>query len=69
MSVDYLAYPGIYKLGTQRGCTVIDISPLGEYDCRPENYYQDKYAYVSAGAKEEVTMQELTYPAETEVDE
>ncbi len=57
MSVDYLAYPGIYKEGTQRGCTVITVSPDGSFDCYPENYYQDKY--VSQYEKEEVTMQTL----------
>ncbi len=59
MSVDYLAYPGIYKLGSQRGCTVITFSPDGSFDCTPENYYQDKY--ISAFDKEPVTMQEVTY--------
>ncbi|MGN0468511.1 MAG: metallophosphoesterase [Acutalibacteraceae bacterium] len=59
MSVDYLAYPGIYKLGAQRGCTVITVTPDGEFDCRAENYYQDKYT--SLYEKEQVTMQEVTY--------
>lgn len=57
-SVDYLAYPGIYKLGTQRGCTVISFSPDGSFSCTPESYYQDKYT--SLYEKEEVTMQEVT---------
>lgn len=59
MSVDYLAYPGIYKLGSQRGCTVITVSPDGTFDCKNENYYQDKYA--SLYDKESVEMQEVTY--------
>lgn len=58
MSVDYLAYPGIYKLGSQRGCTVILYSPDGTFDCTAENYYQDKYT--SLYEKESVTMQEVT---------
>lgn len=58
MSVDYLAYPGIYKLGAQRGCTVIMYSPDGTFDCTAENYYQDKYA--SLYEKESVEMQEVT---------
>ncbi len=62
MSVDYLAYPGIYKLGTQRGCTMITYSPDGSFDCKNENYYQDKYT--SLYNKEAVTMQELTNLAE-----
>ena len=57
MSIDYLAYPGIYKQGIQRGCTVITYSPDGSFDCKNENYYQDKY--VSLYKKEPVTMQEV----------
>ncbi len=56
-TVDYLAYVGIYKLGSQRGCTVISIDENGEIDFSAQNYYQDKY--VSYYPKEEVTMQEL----------
>lgn len=59
MSVDYLAYPGIYKLGGQRGCTPITIHPDGSFDYSQENYYQDKYT--SLFEKESVTMQEVTY--------
>lgn len=55
-SVDYLAYTGIKKLGSQRGCTVINIAPDGSIDFSAQNYYQDKY--VSFYPKEEVTMQE-----------
>ncbi|MGN0463915.1 MAG: metallophosphoesterase [Acutalibacteraceae bacterium] len=64
MSVDYLAYPGIYKLGAQRGCTTITFSPDGSFDCANQSYYQDKY--VSLYDKEQVTMQEviLTKPEE-----
>ncbi len=58
MSVDYLAYPGIYKLGSQRGCTVIEFAPDGSFDCHPESYYQEKYT--SAYDKEAVEMQEIT---------
>ena len=56
-SVDYLAMPGIYKVGSQRGCTVITLSPDGSFDCSEESYYQEKYA--SAYPKESVTMQEI----------
>lgn len=58
MSIDYLAYPGIYKRGSQRGCTVISFSPDGSFDCSQENYYQDKYQ--SVYDKEDVVMQEMT---------
>ena len=57
MSIDYLAYSGIYKLGTQRGCGVLKISPDGTLNAYHENYYQDKY--LSQYAKESVTMQTL----------
>ncbi len=56
-SIDYLAYVGISKLGSQRGCTVMTIDENGEIEYSLENYYQDKY--VSYLEKEEVTMQEL----------
>lgn len=56
-SVDYLAYVGIYKLGSQRGCTVINIAENGDISYNAENYYQEKYT--SYFEKEEVTMQEL----------
>ena len=56
MSIDYLAYSGISKLGSQRGCTMITVKPDGSFDCVAENYYQDKYA---TDMREEVTMQEL----------
>ncbi len=55
MSVDYLAYPGIYKLGSQRGCTVISYTPDGSFECKAENYYQEKYS--SLYEKEPVEMQ------------
>lgn len=55
-SIDYLAYSGISKLGSQRGCTMITVKPDGTFDCVAENYYQDKYA---TDMREEVTMQEL----------
>ena len=42
MSIDYLAYIGISKEGSQRGCTVITYND-SEFDCVAENYYQDKY--------------------------
>ena len=56
-SIDYLAYVGISKLGSQRGCTVMNIDENGNAEYHLENYYQDKY--VSYYEKEKVTMQEL----------
>lgn len=55
MSVDYLAYLGIYKQGAQRGCTVIYSSTDGSFECKAHNYYEDKY--VPVFEKEEVTME------------
>lgn len=66
MSIDYIAFPGMSKIGAQRGCTVIEVSPDGTFDCHAENYYQDKY--VSLYEKEEVEMQEVTY-AETKYEQ
>lgn len=57
MSVDYLAYPGIYKLGSQRGCTIINFAPDGTFECKQESYYQDKYETLYE--KEDVKMQEI----------
>ena len=56
-SVDYLAYSGISELGSQRGCTVINIDENGNAEFGIENYYQDKYP--SFYEKEYVIMQEL----------
>lgn len=54
-SIDYLAYVGIYKLGAQRGCTLIELSGRNiSYSL--QNYYQDKYT--SFYEKEKVTIQE-----------
>ena len=42
-SMDYFAYSGIDKIGSQRGCTVIICSPDTSFEIIHENYYQDKY--------------------------
>lgn len=39
MSIDYLAYAGIYKRHSQRGTTVITINENGIFDSQPKNYY------------------------------
>lgn len=44
MSIDYLAYFGIYKVHSQRGCTVISLNKAGGIDwdhSGPKNYYRD----------------------------
>lgn len=43
MSIDYLAYPIIWKKANQRGCTLITVSPDGTFDCASSSYYQEKY--------------------------
>ena len=60
MSIDYLAIPGISKIGRQRGCTVIELMPDGSFESHNENYYQEKYA--SVFEKDSPEMQEITYP-------
>lgn len=62
MSIDYLAYIGISKVGAQRGCKVITYSPDGSFTSQNENYYQDKY--ISQFEKEVVNMEEMTQLAE-----
>ena len=57
MSIDYLAYSGISRIGSQRGCGVLNIDTEGNLTSKNENYYQDKY--LSPYEKEDVTMQEL----------
>ncbi len=45
-SIDYSAYKNIDEKGAQRGCTVLTITPDGEFGIENivhENYYQDKY--------------------------
>ncbi len=45
-SIDYSAYKGIDEKGLQRGCTVLTLTPDGEFGIENivhENYYQDKY--------------------------
>ena len=42
-SVDYFAYLGIDKTGSQRGCTMITVTPGASTYITHENYYQDKY--------------------------
>ena len=42
-SVDYFAYAGIDKIGSQRGCSIITCHPDGTFEITHENYYQDKY--------------------------
>ncbi len=58
-SIDYLAYSGISKIGSQRGCTIITLANDGTFDCMGSNYYQDKYIMQNDSVKESVTMQDM----------
>lgn len=61
-SIDYFAYAGIDKLGSQRGCTMITCRPDSTFTMDKYNYYSDRY--VLAGfTRENVTMQyaDVTY--------
>ncbi len=55
-SVDYFAYSGIDKLGSQRGCTMITCKPDTTFTIDKHNYYSDRYD-LEGFSREEVTMQ------------
>ena len=61
-SIDYLAYVGIMNYGSQRGCTMITISPDGSFETVHENYYQEKYSSVKE--KEQVSFDDYYSPNE-----
>jgi hypothetical protein len=55
-SIDYLAYIGIAKEGSQRGCTMITCKPDTTFSIDKYNYYSDRYD-LEGFTREEVTMQ------------
>ncbi len=61
-SIDYFAYSGIDKLGSQRGCTMITCKPDTSFEIDKYNYYSDRYD-LEGFTREEVTMQfeDVTY--------
>ena len=61
-SIDYFAYSGIDKLGSQRGCTMITCKPDTTFTIDKYNYYSDRYD-LDIFSREEVTMQfeDVTY--------
>ena len=61
-SIDYFAYSGIDKQGSQRGCTMITCKPDGKFSIDKYNYYSDRYN-LDGFTREEVTMQfeDITY--------
>lgn len=61
-SIDYFAYSGIDKLGSQRGCTMITCKPDTSFTIDKYNYYSDRYD-LEGFTREDVTMQfeDVTY--------
>lgn len=61
-SIDYFAYSGIDKLGSQRGCTMITLKPDTTFYIDKYNYYSDRYNLEEFN-REQVTMQyeDVTY--------
>lgn len=66
-SVDYFAYSGIDKLGSQRGNTMITCKPDGTFNIDKYNLYSERYD-LEGFTREEVTMQyeDVTYQIEAE---
>ena len=61
-SIDYFAYSGIDKQGSQRGCTMITCKPDTTFEIDKYNYYSDRYD-LDGFTREDVTMQfeDVTY--------
>lgn len=55
-SIDYFAYSGIDKLGSQRGCTMITCKPDTTFTIDKYNFHSGRYDLEGFG-KDEVTMQ------------
>ena len=66
-SIDYFAYSGIDKQGSQRGCTMITCNSNGTFTIDKHNYYSDRYN-LDDFTREEVTMQfeDVTYQSAAE---
>ena len=66
-SIDYFAYSGIDKLGSQRGCTMITCKPDATFTIDKYNYYSERYN-LDGFTREEVTMQyeDVTYQTKAE---
>lgn len=67
-SIDYLAYIGISKEGSQRGCTMITCKPDSTFTIDKYNYYSDRYD-LDGFNREEVTMQFEGVKYEVEIEE
>ena len=66
-SIDYLAYIGIAKEGSQRGCNMITCKPDSTFTIDKYNYYSDRYE-LDGFTREQVTMQfeDVKYQVEDE---
>lgn len=67
-SIDYLAYIGVSKEGSQRGCTMITCKPDSTFAIDKYNYYSDRYD-LEGFTREEVTMQFENVKHEVEIEE
>ncbi len=67
-SIDYLAYIGVAKEGSQRGCSMITCKPDGEFSIDKYNYYSDRYD-LDGFTREDVTMQFADVKYEVEIEE
>lgn len=67
-SVDYLAYIGINKEGSQRGCTIITTYTDGTYETEHYNLYSGRYT-LPAGFSDNITMQFEEYSFQYTEDE
>ena len=67
-SIDYLAYIGISKEGSQRGCTMITCKPGSTFTIDKYNYYSDRYD-LDGFTREDVTMQFENVKYEVEIEE
>lgn len=56
-SIDYLAYPNIDHEGSQRGCTLITVSPDTTFTINKYNYYSDRYKMDGFECEPDVVMQ------------
>ena len=55
-SVDYFAYSGIDKIGSQRGCTMITCKPDSSFSIDKYNFYSERYD-LEGFEREDVSMQ------------
>lgn len=56
-SVDYLAYIGINKKGSQRGCTMITLDQNGNYEINKYNLYESGRYEIPASFDTDIAMQ------------